>query len=167
MKFLSLLILTIFAMVLSGFANVTVTWDPSPGTDIAKYNLYRQGAAEPIASPTTPPYKITGLAAGNHTLYVTAVNAAGVESASSNTLTINVPPPAGNFRTIVETAQANGMRLDINGPPSNKLALLRKGQNNKWKKIHTFKPFLGTATYIDKDWKKNKPFEWKVEDEAA
>lgn len=166
MKFLWTIIL-FFALILTGLANVTVTWDPSPDQDITQYRLYREGTAEPIARPSAPPYRITGLPAGNNILTVTAVNSAGIESARSNTLVVNVPPGPGNFRTVTETPQANGMKLDISGAPAKRLALLRKGQGGKWKKIHTFKNFLGTATYLDKEWKEGKPFEWKVEEDKA
>lgn len=167
MKTLLISSIALAALVISTFANVTVTWDQNTEPDIKEYRLYREGAAEPIARTPAPPHRVTGLPVGNNILTVTAVNNAGIESARSNTVVVNVPPGPGNFRTIAETPQANGMRLDIEGAPAKRLALMRKGGGGKWQKIETFKNFAGKATFLDKDWKPGKNFEWKVEEEKA
>lgn len=165
MKFLWAIIL-LFTLILTGLANVTVTWDVNTEPDVTQYRIYREGVSEPIAKASAPPHRLSGLPVGNNILTVTAVNSAGIESTRSNILVVNVPPGPSNFRIITETPQANGMRLDIQGAPAKRLVIMRKG-GGKWQKIETLKNFAGSATYLDRDWKPGKNFEWKVEEDKV
>jgi fibronectin type 3 domain-containing protein len=169
LKFATLQLLLLLLCCIGALgADVTLAWDASPDADVVAYRL-KYGTASgtyteiqslgkvlegkiPNVEPGTQYYAV-----------VTAVNAAGLESSPSNEVTFNIPRPPSNLRTITQAPQANGMLLNISGEPAKRVTLLRKGGNDKWKKIHTIKDFSGTASYLDKDWKQGKEFEWKLE----
>lgn len=75
----------------------TSNTDGSALTDLAGFNIYRDGAKIGSAGATTLTYSDTGLADGTYSYTVTAQNAAGVESKPSN------PAP----KTISGTAAAS------------------------------------------------------------
>lgn len=167
---LTLLVLAL-AAIASPAASVQLEWDPSPDTDITGYIVHhgpesgKYDTKVQLGNVTT--YTFDGITPSReYFVAVSAVNAAGLQSALSNEVRFRIPNPAGNLRLIKQTPQANGMKLEVMGDPAPKLALLRDNGNGKWKEIHVFKPFIGEGSFVDKNWNKNKTFRWKVEDKS-
>ena len=77
----------------SFFDEITIAWDPNQEPDIDRYNIY-------IAEEGRPPHRLSTVRPGaglvrllsgrTYTLYVTAVNHAGLESPPSETITYTV-----------------------------------------------------------------------------
>lgn len=169
--FLSLLILFALLIASSFGATVNLAWDPSPDADVVSYQL-KYGTEPGKYTETQTLGKVTegsvpATAGQQYYAVVVAVNAAGLVSDPSNEVTFKVPRPAPQLRVITQIPQANGMLLDITAEKSKALALYRDNGNGKWKRIHTFKNFSGNDQFLDKNWSKNKQFQWKVKPEKS
>jgi hypothetical protein len=77
---------------------VALSWDAPSGSTISGYNIYRTTGSSPsyaklnstVSTPAT--YSDTSVQASTtYEYYVTSVNSSGLESAPSNTATVNVP----------------------------------------------------------------------------
>lgn len=110
MKLVRILTFLLALFLLAGplfAADVKLQWDPSPSTAAVKYRVYRGvtagGAFSPIADVPAPTvtYIDTPPADGikNHLYYVTALDAAGAESARTNIAEESLAPPS-NLRKI-------------------------------------------------------------------
>ena len=77
-------------------SSVTLAWDPSPGSDIAGYNIY-YGPHTQVYTNTTPVGNVTNATIGGLLLgatyffAATAVNTSGLESDFSNEVSYTVP----------------------------------------------------------------------------
>ena len=93
---------------------VQLTWDASPSTNVAGYNLYYGGASTTYTNMTSLgnvlTAKVTGLVPGaTYYFAVTAVDSAGLESVFSNEVSWIAPtPPAppGMQKVVTLTAQS-------------------------------------------------------------
>ena len=96
-------------------ADITLTWDRSPSTNITNYTLY--ASAKPLVAATDAPrgailstnvgtnisFIITPLKSGRWYFVVTAQNDTGIESDTSNVLQLEKPsPPAGVRYLVIE-----------------------------------------------------------------
>ncbi len=81
----------------AGAADVTLSWDPNPETDLAGYKIY-YGTSSSVYStsikigPQTT-YTVTGLAPGTYFFAITAYNTADLESGFSNEVSVNLGLP--------------------------------------------------------------------------
>jgi hypothetical protein len=73
-------------------SQVDVSWTASTSADVAKYNIYRNGAATPAATVAASPYHDTGLTPGTYSYQVSAVDAAGNESAKTAAKSVSTQP---------------------------------------------------------------------------
>ena len=109
-----LFLLALFAAVtVSAEAQtVTVAWDPSPSTDVAGYRVYRDGSR--YADVTGLQAVIPVVYDVQHTVWVTAYNANGVEGVASNTVTTMTPTPVAP-ELCAPDGTGNGIDEDLDG----------------------------------------------------
>ena len=93
-----------------GQSSVTVMWSPSPGSDIAAYNVYYGTASHNytgiVSVGQTVKATITGLRPGTTYFFaLTAVNSAGLESAFSNEMSYTVPIPLPKLEILLTTSR--------------------------------------------------------------
>jgi fibronectin type 3 domain-containing protein len=103
-------------------STIALNWTEANNSDpAASYKVYEGGTV--VATPTTASTTISGLAPGStHTYTVTAVDAAGVESAHSATATATTPNPA--------TSPAVPTGLTVSGTTSSSASLSWTETNN-------------------------------------
>ena len=95
-------------------SNVSLSWTPSPASDVQRYDLYRNGTViTQVAAPGVLQYVDTGLLNGAYAYTVTAVDHVGNASDPSNTVTVTVAlvlpaAPASLTVTPVPTGSALG-----------------------------------------------------------
>jgi glucose/arabinose dehydrogenase/chitodextrinase len=87
---------------------IDVSWSASnDNVGVARYKLFRDGSQ--VATPTATSYQDTGLTAGtSHSYRVSAVDAAGNESALSSAVSATTPGPDSSPPTALVTAPAAG-----------------------------------------------------------
>src|SRR5688572_32257348 len=66
--------------------SVTIAWDPSPSTNVTGYRVYRDGVAS-TGLVTTLQAVVPIVYDIAHTIHVTAIDSAGLESVPSNSVT--------------------------------------------------------------------------------
>jgi fibronectin type 3 domain-containing protein len=81
----------------AGAADVTLSWDPNPESDLAGYKIY-YGTSSSVYSTSidvklVTTYTVTGLASGTYFFAITAYNTAGLESGFSNEVSAPLGPP--------------------------------------------------------------------------
>ena len=138
-----------FATMLSCAAlaqnDVTLAWDPSPATDIARYNLYF-GSTSRTNAPYASVVSVGNVATGTLTnlvsgltyyFAVTAVDQYGNESDYSNEASYTVPGtlPQPGLRTCL--SPSGGVALDVAGVPGHCYEVLSSYDAVNWVLINT------------------------------
>jgi Carbohydrate family 9 binding domain-like/Fibronectin type III domain len=103
-------------------SQITVSWTASTSVDVAKYRIYRgTNGATPtlLTTDSGSPYQDTGLTAGtSYTYQLSAVDAAGNESAKTSPVSATTtPPPSTPPGGTIGVAPRNGPLIDIDNNP--------------------------------------------------
>jgi cellulose/xylan binding protein with CBM9 domain/fibronectin type III domain protein len=88
---------TNLALAVVSSSQIDVSWTASTSSDVAKYNIYRSTSGTPTLNKTVTasPYHDTGLTPGSYSYQVSAVDAAGNESAKTPTKSATVGTTSG------------------------------------------------------------------------
>jgi hypothetical protein len=120
----------------AGPTRVDLSWPASTdNVGVTSYRVYRNGSTTPLANPTTTSYADTTVAASTtYTYAVTAVDAAGNESARSASASVTTPPAAGGGGTFTfaptDDAYVNSSATTTNYGTATRLTVDNSPQNN-------------------------------------
>ena len=123
MKFLGgLLILTALSTTVQAVQSVTLAWNPSPGTDVAGYNVYYGAGCRAYTNMVNvgkaTNVTISGLVEGaTYYFTATAYNTLGLESDWSNETSCSEPGLPGTLAKLqIRGAPARQFILTVTGP---------------------------------------------------
>ena len=105
LRYAILLLFLMFATALKA-ATVNLAWDANPANQfVVKYTLYEwvDNQAVKLLETAETTATISNVGPGDHSYYVTATNAFGIESGPSNEVTIGMMTPPANLRFISVT----------------------------------------------------------------
>lgn len=96
-------------------SQANLTWNASTdNVGVSGYRIYRNGASTPVATTTSASYGDSGLAAStSYTYTVSAIDAAGNESAKSTTVTVTTPGSAQTVTlsgTVTDSSSAKAIQ---------------------------------------------------------
>ncbi|MCM3749887.1 fibronectin type III domain-containing protein [Paenibacillus pasadenensis] len=132
----------------AGNGQVTLNWTPNPESNIAGFNVYRDGVKLNSSLITAASYTSTGLSNGtSYSFQVSAVNTGGAESAKSSAVTAapQVPVPTAPAAPAGLTAAAGSGQVTLNWTPNSESNLAGYNVYRNGVKLNT--SLISAASY--------------------